>query len=115
MSMSTLNIEMIHSDCLDTSDAPFKVVISTIVEFEFEEEEEDYDEIKTSYIIYRDGDHRNESLTNRIDRKWFEDNYDFQSFLEDYYLIHRLLQETEELKVHLFRFAKTQTANTKTN
>ena len=113
MSMSTLNIEMIHSDCLDTSDAPFKVVISTIVEFEFEEEDED--EIKTSYIIYRDGDHRNESLTNRIDRKWFEDNYDFQSFLEDYYLIHRLLQETEELKVHLFRFAKTQTANTKTN
>ena len=111
--MSTLNIEMIHSDCLDTSDAPFKVVISTIVEFEFEEEDED--EIKTSYIIYRDGDHRNESLTNRIDRKWFEDNYDFQSFLEDYYLIHRLLQETEELKVHLFRFAKTQTANTKTN
>ena len=113
MSMSTLNIEMIHSDCLDTRDAPFKVAISTIVEFEFEEE--DYDEIKTSYIIYRDGDHRNESLTNRIDRKWFEDNYDFQSFLEDYYLIHRLLQETEQLKVHLFRFAKTQTTNAKTN
>ena len=115
MSMSTLNIEMIHSDCLDTSDAPFKVVISTIIEFEFEDEDEDEDAIKTSYIIYRDGDHRNESLTNRIDRTWFEDNYDFQSFLEDYYLIHRLLQETEELKVHLFRFAKTQTANTKTN
>ena len=113
MSMSTLNIETIHSDCLDTSDAPFKVVISTIVEFEFEEE--DYDEIKTSYIIYRDGDHRNESLTNRIDRKWFEDNYDFQSSLEDYYLIHRLLQETEELKGHLFRFAKAQTTNAKTN
>ena len=107
MSMSTLNIEMIHSDCLDTSDAPFKVVISTFDEFE--------DEIKASYIIYRDGDHRNESLTNRIDRTWFEDNYDFQSFLQDYFLIHRLLQEIEELKGHVFRFAKAQTANTKMN
>ena len=113
MSMSTLNIEMIHSDCLDTSDAPFKVVISTIVEFEFEEE--DYDEIKTSYIIYRDGDHRNESLTNRIDRKWFEDNYDFQSFLEDYFLIHRLLQEIEMLKALVFGFAKAEPTNAKTN
>ena len=115
MSMSTLNIEMIHSDCLDTSDAPFKVVISTIIEFEFEDEDEDEDAIKTSYIIYRDGDHRNESLTNRIDRTWFEDNYDFQSFLEDYFLIHRLLQEIAMLKDLVFGFARAQATNAKTN
>ena len=107
MSMSTRNIEMIHSDCLDTSDAPFKVVVSTFDEFE--------EEIRTSYIIYREGDHRNESQTNRIDRTWFEGNYDYESFLQDYFLIHRLSQEIEVLKGHVFSLAKAQTSDAKTN
>ena len=107
MSMSTQNIEMIHSDCLDTRDAPFKVVVSTFDEFE--------EEIRTSYIIYRDGDHRNESQTNRIDRTWFEGNYDYGSFLQDYFLIHRLSQEIEVLKGHVFSLAKAQTSDAKTN
>ena len=107
MSMSTRNIEMIHSDCLDTSYAPFKVVVSSFDEFD--------DEIRTSYIIYRDGDHRNESLNNRIDKSWFEDNYDYESFLQDYFLIHRLSQEIEVLKGHVFSLAKAQTSNAKTN
>jgi hypothetical protein len=98
MNMSTGNIEKIESSHANTSEAPFKLVVTNY---------DDYDEEnKRSFIIFRDGDHTNRSETNVIDRSWFELEYDFDSFLEDYFLIHRLSKELEELKPYLFGLGK---------
>lgn len=100
MNMSTYKIEQIESDCLDTSEAPFKLVVTNY---------DDYDEEnKRSFIIFRDGDHTNRSETNVIDRSWFELEYDFESFLEDYFLIHRISNELERLKSYIFSLTKEQ-------
>lgn len=98
MNMSTCNIEQIESDCLDTSEAPFKLVVTHYDNYD--------EENKRSYIIFRDGDHTNRSETNVIDRSWFELEYDFESFLEDYFLIHRQSKELEALKPCLFGLNK---------
>ena len=100
MNMSTCKIEQIESSYPDTSEAPFKLVVTNY---------DDYDEEnKRSYIIFRDGDHTNRSETNVIDRSWFELEYDFESFLEDYFLIHRLSKELEMLKPYIFSLTKEQ-------
>ena len=98
MNMSTCKIEQIESSHPDTSEAPFKLVVTNY---------DDYDEEnKRSFIIFRDGDHTNRSETNVIDRSWFELEYDFESFLEDYFLIHRLSKELEMLKPYIFSLTK---------
>ena len=98
--MSTCKIEQIESSHPDTSEAPFKLVVTNY---------DDYDEEnKRSYIIFRDGDHTNRSETNVIDRSWFELEYDFESFLEDYFLIHRLTKELEMLTPYIFSLTKEQ-------
>jgi len=100
MNMSTCKIEQIESSHPDTSEAPFKLVVTNY---------DDYDEEnKRSYIIFRDGDHTNRSETNVIDRSWFELKYDFESFLEDYFLIHRLSKELERLNPYIFSLTKEQ-------
>ncbi len=100
MNMSTYKIEQIESSHPDTSEAPFKLVVTNY---------DDYDEEnKRSYIIFRDGDHTNRSETNVIDRSWFELEYDFESFLEDYFLIHRLSKELEGLNPYMFSLTKEQ-------
>ena len=100
MNMSTCKIEQIESSHPDTSEAPFKLVVTNY---------DDYDEEnKRSYIIFRDGDHTNRSETNVIDRSWFELEYDFESFLEDYFLIHRLSTELEKLNPYIFSLTKEQ-------
>lgn len=100
MDMSTCKIEQIESSHPDTSEAPFKLVVTNY---------DDYDEeTKRSYIIFRDGDHTNRSEINVIDRSWFELEYDFDSFLEDYFLIHRLSKELEMLKPYIFSLNKEQ-------
>ena len=98
MNMSTYKIEQIESDCLDTSEAPFKLVVTNYDNYD--------EENKRSYIIFRDGDHTNRSKTNVIDRSWFELEYDFESFLEDYFLIHRQSKDSEALKPCLFGLNK---------
>jgi len=98
MNMSTYNIEQIESDCLDTSEAPFKLVVTNYDNYD--------EENKRSFIIFRDGDHTNRSETNVIDRSWFELEHDFESFLEDYFLIHRQSKELEALKPCLFGLNK---------
>jgi hypothetical protein len=98
--MSTYKIEQIESDCLDTSEAPFKLVVTNYDNYD--------EENKRSFIIFRDGDHTNRSETNVIDRSWFELEYDFESFLEDYFLIHRLSKELEMLKPYIFSLTKEQ-------
>ena len=98
--MSTCSIEQIESSHPDTREAPFKLVATNF---------DDYDEeTKRSYIIFRDGDHTNRSETNVIDRSWFELEYDFESFLEDYFLIHRLSKELEGIKPYIFSLTKEQ-------
>ena len=100
MNMSTYKIEQIESDCLDTSEAPFKLVVTNYDNYD--------EENKRSFIIFRDGDHTNRSETNVIDRSWFELEYDFESFLEDYFLIHRLSKELEMLNPYIFSLTKEQ-------
>jgi hypothetical protein len=53
-------------------------------------------------MIYRDGDDNNLSELNRIDHGWFKLHYDFEAFLDDYSLIHRLSGEVLSLKGYLF-------------
>lgn len=98
MNMSTYKIEQIESDCLDTSEASFKLVVTNYDNYD--------EENKRSFIIFRDGDHTNRSETNVIDRSWFELEYDFESFLEDYFLIHRQSKDSEALKSCLFGLNK---------
>ena len=85
MNNSTFSIEKFNSQEFDTSDSAFKIV--------FTEGNHPHDNFTDRIRIFRDGDTSNYNQSNVISSDWFEENYDYESFIEDYGLIHRLYEE----------------------
>jgi hypothetical protein len=84
---STFCIEEFDGEESDSSDAPFKIVFGG------------GNELSNSFLdriyIFRDGDTTNLSAKNLISFDWFNHCYGYESFLEDYFLIHRLKEDKE--------------------
>ena len=95
MTNSTREIEQVHSDMFHTG--------SVVPKFVLTGSDGEDDTFAERIIIYRDGDDNNLSELNRIDHEWFKLHYDFEAFLEDYSLIHRLRGEVLSLKGHFFK------------
>lgn len=98
MTNSTREIEQVYSDMFDTGCIVPKFVLTG-------SDGED-DTFAERIMIYRDGDDNNLSELNRIDHGWFKLHYDFEAFLEDYSLIHRLRGEVLSLKGYLFKLVR---------
>ena len=58
--------------------------------------------------IFRDGDTKNISAKNMITHGWFTCSYNYEDFIEDYCLIHRLKEDKEYLIKCLQEQVKSQ-------
>jgi hypothetical protein len=85
MNNSTSRIENFGSQEFDISDSAFKIV--------FTDADHPHDNFADRIRIFCDGDTSNYNQSNVISSNWFEETYDYESFLEDYGLIHRLYQD----------------------
>ena len=89
MSNSTFCIEEFDGEESDSSNSPFKIVFGG------------GNELSGSFLdrvyIFRDGDKKNLSAKNMITFYWFNQCYDYEAFIEDYCLIHRLKEDKEYL------------------
>ncbi len=100
MNYSTFCIEEFDGEESDSSESSYKIVIGG------------GNDLSNSFIdriyILRDGDQANLTAKNLITFDWFTDNYDYEAFIEDYCLIHRLKEDKEYLIKCLQEQVKSQ-------
>ena len=102
MNNSTFCIEEFDGEESDSSESSYKIVIGG------------GNDLSNSFIdriyILRDSDPENLTAKNMITFNWFKNCYDFESFIEDYCLIHRLKEDKEYLIKCLQEQVKSQTS-----
>ena len=97
---STFCIEEFDGEESDSSNAPFKIV--------FGGGNEASDSFLDRIYIFRDGDTKNISAKNMITHGWFTRSYNYEDFIEDYCLIHRLKEDKEYLTKNLLEQFNSQ-------